>query len=467
MGKTVMAEPTNAADAILQAENVLEGGEFSLLEQYLQSVTMENILAQLAVIVVAYVFGWWLARRINTYATLLVPQESTDHSFGAKVRLGLIHVIHAVSMSFVTATLVSFGSYLLINLVGLPPNLLLCRLAYNFMYAYGLLLVLLMFLRAILGDHLLTPNVKRFLSYGFWLLVVLQFFGILGDIIETLDAVKLPLGSGGLSLWKLLLAVFTIILTIGVANGLGKYAYTFIEENTGWTPNLKIVVSRIVYVVLMILAVVFGLGAVGIDLTILSVFGGALGVGLGFGLQKIASNYISGFIILIDRSIKIGDLVQAAGFRGRVTQINTRYTVVRNNDGIECIVPNENFVTSPVINHSYTEEAAVQYIDISIAYDADIDRALAIMLEEGMRERPRIVKGRRGWSYLDSFGDSGINLKLGFWVEDPVNGIASLRTAISKEIYRRFVEEGIEVPYNRMEITLRGGESTVKTKSEN
>ena len=188
-------------------------------------------------------------------------------------------------------------------------------------------------------------------------------------------------------------------------------------------------------------------------------FGGALGVGLGFGLQKIASNYISGFIILIDRSIKIGDLVEAAGFRGRVTQINTRYTVVRNNDGIECIVPNENFVTSPVVNHSYTEEAAVQYISISIAYDADIDRALAIMLEEGMRERPRIVPGRKGWSYLESFGDSGINLKLGFWVKDPVNGTAGLRTAISKAIYQRFVEEGIEVPYNRLEINLRDAQA--------
>ena len=206
---------------------------------------------------------------------------------------------------------------------------------------------------------------------------------------------------------------------------------------------------------------------VGIDLTILSVFGGAVGVGLGFGLQKIASNYISGFIILLDKSIKIGDLVTVGGFKGRVTEINTRFTVVRNNDGVENIVPNESFVTSAVLNHSYTESTSVQYIDISVAYDADVERALAIMLEEGMRARPRIDTGRRGWAYLDTFGDSGINLRLGFWVKDPVNGVAGLKTAISLAILKRFAEEGIEVPYNQLEVNLRKvdvGEIPVRMK---
>ena len=112
-------------------------------------------------------------------------------------------------------------------------------------------------------------------------------------------------------------------------------------------------------------------------------------------------------------------------------------------------------MTSPVKNHSYTEEACVQYVEISVAYGANVKRALEIMLEEGMRERPRIVKGRRGWSYLDSFGDSGINLKLGFWVKDPVNGVAGLKTQVATAILERFNAEGIEVPYNRLEINLR------------
>ena len=140
---------------------------------------------------------------------------------------------------------------------------------------------------------------------------------------------------------------------------------------------------------------------------------------------------------------------------------------VRNNDGGENIVPNESFVTSAVLNHSYTESTSVQYIDISVAYDADVERALAIMLEEGMRARPRIDTGRRGWAYLDTFGDSGINLRLGFWVKDPVNGVAGLKTAISLAILKRFAEEGIEVPYNQLEVNLRKvdvGEIPVRMK---
>ena len=298
----------------------------------------------------------------------------------------------------------------------------------------------------------------KFIKVIFWGLVILQFLGILGPAIDWLDSTHLPIGQN-VTIWRCLVALFTVFITLWIANGLAGLLDALIMSQEAFSANLRVAISRVTRIALFIIAIIMALNAVGFDLAVLSIFGGAVGVGLGFGLQKIASNYVSGFIILIDRSIKIGDLVEAAGFRGRVTQINTRYTVVRNNDGIECIVPNENFVTSPVVNHSYTEEAAVQYISISIAYDADIDRALAIMLEEGMRERPRIVPGRKGWSYLESFGDSGINLKLGFWVKDPVNGTAGLRTAISKAIYQRFVEEGIEVPYNRLEINLRDAQA--------
>ena len=240
-----------------------------------------------------------------------------------------------------------------------------------------------------------------------------------------------------------------------------------VEGLENMSENIKVVLKRVVTVIFMVLAVIIALGTVGIDLTILSVFGGAVGVGLGFGLQKIASNYISGFIILLDKSIKIGDLVTVGGFKGRVTEINTRFTVVRNNDGVENIVPNESFVTSAVLNHSYTESTSVQYIDISVAYDADVERALAIMLEEGMRARPRIDTGRRGWAYRDTFGDSGINLRLGIWVKDPVNGVAGLKSAISLAILKRFAVEGIEVPYNQLEVNLRKvdvGEIPVRMK---
>ncbi|HCG93195.1 MAG TPA: transporter, partial [Sutterella wadsworthensis] len=193
---------------------------------------------------------------------------------------------------------------------------------------------------------------------------------------------------------------------------------------------------------------------VGIDLTILSVFGGALGVGLGFGLQKIASNYVSGFIILLDKSVKIGDLVTVGGFTGKVTEINTRFTVVRSAGGVESIVPNESFVTSQVQNLSYSDSPTLQTVEISVAYNADVKKALELMLDEVGRDRPRIPKDRKPWASVSRFASSGIDLNVNFWVEDPVNGTAGIKTDIMMNLLRRFAEAGIEIPYNRLEIDI-------------
>ena len=303
------------------------------------------------------------------------------------------------------------------------------------------------------GD-VVTARATRTISTGFWVLAVLQFFGVLSDLVDFMQATSLPIGGGKVTIWTVFVAAVTLCITLLVANWAAGRVDQIIHRSQSLSANLRVALSRVVRILLYVVAVIIGLNSVGVDLSILSVFGGAMGVGIGFGLQKIASNYISGFIILLDRSIKIGDLVNVAGFRGRITEINIRYTVVRNSDGVECIVPNENFVTSTVQNFSYTETDSVSYVDISVAYDADVKRALEIMLEEGMRERPRIAKGKRGWAYLESFGDSGINLRLAFWVKDPVNGTVGLKTAISLAVYERFQKEGIEVPFNRLDVNI-------------
>lgn len=431
-------------------------------------LSWESFAWQLLTVLLAIVLGYFLSRQANALVASYRP-DSSDRSYWAHCLRAIVVFVQSMSMSVITGCTISLGSYIMVTYGHYSDNLMLCRLAYYAFFAYAVFLFLLALLQNFWGEHCINPKLKRILSIFFWFLTILHFFGILEEIIAALDSTKVPLGQGQLTLWTILVALITVVFTLGLANWGAKQIAGIIASATHWDYSLQTVVNRIIYIVMMVLAVVFSLGAVGIDLTVLSFFGGALGVGLGFGLQKIASNYVSGFIILLDRSVKVGDLVEVAGFRGRVTAINTRYTVVRNNDGVECIVPNESFVVSAVINHSYTEEASVQYISISIAYDADIDRALEIMREEGARPRPRIVQNRKGWAYLDSFGDSGINLKLGFWVEDPVNGTASLRTEISKAIYRRFVQEGIEVPFNQLEINLRRCDATevpVKVKKD-
>lgn len=436
-----------------------------VIHQLLAHLSWENVILQIMAVLLSALLGWWLSRRLNRQIDRLLPAPET-RGIKAYARRFVVAFTHNVSFSLIAGSILALVVYAIVKTADYTPqSMVIARVGYNIFYAYALLSLLMAFLHGGMGLRVITPGVRRIVTITFWILAFLQFFGILTDVVDYLDSTVIPIGGGSMTVWMLFVAIVSVLLTLGIANWLASLINQLIDGLENLSDNIKVVLKRVITVTFMVLAVIIALGTVGIDLTILSVFGGALGVGLGFGLQKIASNYISGFIILLDKSIKIGDLVTVGGFRGRVTEINTRFTVVRNADGVESIVPNESFVTSAVLNHSYSEHASVQYIDISVAYDADVERALAIMLEEGSRPRPRIDTNRRGWSFLDAFADSGINLRLGFWVKDPVNGTAGLKTEIALAILKRFQEEGIEVPYNMLEINLRkvdAGEVPVK-----
>lgn len=441
----------SAADAIADTSHWF----INFFDRLFANLTWENVIAQVFVVVLAFVLGNVLGKLFRTLVERWRPAPEEKGIIVNLKHLG-IGLLENVAFGFIAGSVIALSAYIMVAAADYPPNsLVICRIFYNLFYAYSLLSIVICFLQATVGRHIITPSLRKSVSIIFWCLAVLQFFGVLGELVSMLDQTRIPIGKGDMTLWKLLIACFSVLLTLGVANWLSSIVTQFVEGAESLSANQKVVLSRVFSILLMVLAVIIGLGTVGIDLTILSVFGGALGVGLGFGLQKIASNYVSGFIILLDKSIKIGDLVQVGGFRGKVTEINTRFTVVRSADGIENIVPNETFVTTAVQNLSYSDGAVIQYVDISVAYGADVERALQIMLEEASRERPRIVKGRKGWAYVDSYADSGINLKLGFWLADPVNGASILKTEIGLAVYRRFQKENIEIPYNRLEIVLR------------
>lgn len=451
----------NAADAIVNTTHWF--GRF--FESLFANLTWENVILQVLIVVMSFVLGIWLSRRARERIEQFRPTAAATGVF-AHLKHLFLGLLENVAFGFIAGSILALSAYAMVTLGDYTAeSLVICRIFYNLFYAYSLLSIVIAFMQTALGGNIITPSLRRSITVVFWSLAVLQFFGVLGQLVDILDTTRIPIGKGVMTLWKLVIAIFSVLLTLAVANWISNIIGQVIHGARTLSANQKVVLTRIVSVGLMVLAVIIGLGTVGIDLTILSVFGGALGVGLGFGLQKIASNYVSGFIILLDKSVKIGDLVVVGGFRGKVTEINTRFTVVRSADGIENIVPNETFVTTAVQNLSYTEEATTVYVDISVAYGADVDRALAIMLEEGKRERPRIVKGRNPWAYVDGFGDSGINLKLAFWLADPVNGSAGIRTAIELAIYKRFNEEGIEVPYNRLEIVLRDAPAVVKVEN--
>jgi small-conductance mechanosensitive channel len=213
--------------------------------------------------------------------------------------------------------------------------------------------------------------------------------------------------------------------------------------------SLRMALSKAARTVLLILAVLVALPAVGIDLTVLSVFGGALGVGIGFGLQKVASNYISGFIILLDRSVRIGDLVTVDNKYGEVSQINTRYTLLRSMDGTESIVPNEMLISQTVVNHSLSKPSVRVALPVQVSYDTDLEQAEALLLEAAHDQKRVIFDDPENLPrvYLKEFADNGVLLELAVWIRDPTEGQNNLRSDINWAIWRRFKAAGIEIPF--------------------
>jgi small-conductance mechanosensitive channel len=220
--------------------------------------------------------------------------------------------------------------------------------------------------------------------------------------------------------------------------------------------SLRALAAKSVRAILLIVAVLIALNAVGLDLTLLSVFGGALGVGIGLGLQKLASNYIAGFTILLDRSIRLGDMITVDNRFGVVSKVTARYVVVRSLDGVEAVVPNETLVTTTVLNHSYSTREIRIGIPIQVAYGSDLEHALRLMEAAALAEARVLKAPNPPAAFVIRFADSGVDLELGFWINDPENGQANLKSAINLAIWRAFQAHGISIPFPQREIRILG-----------
>ncbi len=302
------------------------------------------------------------------------------------------------------------------------------------------------------------PAVKAWenlIATGIWMLVALHLLGWLEPVMEALDGVAFELGKTRVSL----LAGLKLVTLIGVLWVVAFWLSGAIERRLArsnhLSPAMRVGLSKVSKVVLLTLAFLLALDAVGIDLTALTVFGGALGVGLGFGLQRIASNFISGFILIFDRSIRPGDVVSIGDKFGWVQELRARYIVVKDRDGVETLIPNENLVTSEVINWSYSDPNVRLKIPVQISYGDDPERAMEIMLEAA-RNTPRVLKDPPPVARLMAFGDNGIALELRLWINDPQNGISNVRSDVNLGIWRGFREAGITIPFPQRDLHLKG-----------
>jgi small-conductance mechanosensitive channel len=297
---------------------------------------------------------------------------------------------------------------------------------------------------------------ERSITSLVWAVVALHLTGMLPELVRWLSGIEFVVGREKLSLWTLASAAFWVGVTLLLALWAGAILEARLMRATSLHSSLRVVFARLGKALLAVVAVLVVLPLVGVDITLLSVFGGALGVGLGLGLQKIASNYVSGFIILLDRSIRIGDVITADSQHGEVKQITTRYVVVRALTGIEAIIPNDTLVTTTVLNHSYTDKNVRLAARVQVSYRAEVEATLRLLEQIALRH-PRVLREPSPVAHVIALGDNGIEMELGFWIRDPEGGTQNLRSDVLVGVLAEFRSRGIEIPYPQRDVRLLQG----------
>ena len=300
------------------------------------------------------------------------------------------------------------------------------------------------------------------LTWLVWLVIAFQLVGWYTAIETALDAVDLVPGKGHFSLWSLLKSLFVVTGFVLVSGLIARAVERRVMKLHGVAPSTRVGISKFSHVFLIGLGVLLGVNAAGLDLTALTLLTGAIGIGLGFGLQAIASNFVSGFVLLLDKSIKPGDVISFTGLTGTSTEnfgwvqeLRGRCVVVRDRDGVDTLVPNQNLITSTVINWSYSYRKVRLKLPVRISYRDDPEIALQLLLGavEGNR---RVLTDPAPVTRLMQFADHGMDLELRFWIADPQNGVNNVRSDVNRRIWRLFRDHGITIPVAQHEVRMLG-----------
>jgi small-conductance mechanosensitive channel len=292
----------------------------------------------------------------------------------------------------------------------------------------------------------LVRALERTLSWFVWIVLVLWLTGLLPMVVDRLEALQWKIGGSDVSLRGIVEGVLTALVALVAMLWLSAAIEARLLATERVSMSVRKMAANATRALLLLVGLLMALSAAGIPLTALSVFGGALGVGIGFGLQKLASNYISGFVILAERSLRIGDIVKVDGFEGRITDITTRYTVVRAGNGRESLVPNEMFITQRVENLTFADTKVAVSTKIQVAYGTDIE-ALLPKLHDAVCSVPRVLAEPTCVVFLAGFGADGLDLTVTFWIGDVSKGEANVRSEVNFAILRCLNDNGVEIPY--------------------
>ena len=406
-------------------------------------------LLQLVAIALAIVVAWWFGRQVrNTERGKLALVQA-----GIQARLTealLITSPHLAALVLIAA----FGgalhalkveSHIVDLAITLSGLLLLIRLA---VYV----------VRVSLGNR--TKGYGNVITLLVWGVLALHVLGWFDPLVQAFDTVGINAGNKRITLWSVIKILFTVGAFILVAAWIARWFERRLMSMQGLALSMRIGIAKFSQAFLIGLSILLGLNAAGLDLTTLNVLTGAIGIGLGFGLQAIAANFVSGFVLLMDRSIKPGDVISFTGTTGTSTEgfgwvqeLRGRYVVVRDRDGVETLVPNQNLITNPVINWSYTDPRVRLKLPVRVSYKDDPEQALAVLLQ-AVHEQPRILRDPTPVSRMMGFNDYGFDLELRFWIADPQEGVNNIRSDVNRAIWRLFKQNGITIPVAQREVII-------------
>ena len=403
--------------------------EIQLIWQEIQAdITTPVIMWQFAIIVVAVATAWLINGALRNYVMLRAPEHW-------KVAIGSIN-----RTLFPLSTLL----FILLSqwvLSGWQHTSLL-QLASRLFLAMAVIRLIVYLLRYLFSPGGWLKTLESIIAWSVWGVLALHLTGVLPQIIQGLADMRFNIGKNPVNLLLVLQALLTVVVTIFIALWLSRLIENKLMRAEQVNVNLRVVLGKLIRILLLFIATLVALSAVGLDITLLSVFGGALGVGLGFGLQRIASNYVSGFIILLDKSMQIGDIVSVDKHYGVVRDMRSRYMVLAKHDDTHVIIPNESLITMAVVNHSLTSHTERVQLQFTIAFDSDLEHAIAFA-EEIASKQPRVLTTPPPEAQVNSFGEHGVELLLTVWIADPENSVDSLRSAIYIEIWKAFKQHKI------------------------
>jgi small-conductance mechanosensitive channel len=426
------------------------------IQSFLATASSGEVLLQLGVIAASCVAGLGaagVARRWRARHVALLTMR------GARARAIDITL---VEIPAVVALLSMLVARTLIAGLGVPATLL--DIGMQLATALILVRLAMYLLRLALGPRSWMRTWESRLTLLVWLAISFQLVGWFDAIQNTLDAINLLPGKGRFTLWALLKGLVIITVFVLVTSVLARALERRIMHVESIALSTRIGITKFTYFFLVGLGVLLGINAAGVDLTALTVLTGAVGLGLGFGLQSIASNFVSGFVLLMDKSIKPGDVISFTGMPGTSTEsfgwvqaLRGRYVVVRDRDGVETLVPNQQLITNPVINWSYSDRKVRLKLPVRVSYRDDPELALAVLMH-ATENNPRILRDPPPVSRLMQFADYGMDLELRFWIADPEAGVNNVRSDVNRAIWRLFRDAGITIPVAQREIYIRHGE---------